>query len=223
MKLLKILLNLICLLAVSQVYFGQEKPQAIQIDEFGNISCDDFLARTDNFFLELQNHPTSQGYVLIYGNKDDLRKKIVYELWTNGAIKFRNFDSERVIQVRGAETENIKIQFWRVPAGAEKPDFNEAWWDFVFQSKTKPFIFHDDFEQICSSVSFEKVFVEYLNANPLARGHVVIHEKSLKQFEKQKRETQDLLKDIPSNRLRYFFIKSDYSNTEYWLVPRKKK
>lgn len=223
MKAQKILHILICLFVVSQISFGQEKPKAILVDEFGNISCDDFLARIDGLFNELQNEPNSQGYVVIYGKKDYLRRKIAYELWTNGAIKFRNFDSSRIIKVRGAETENIKIQFWKVSIGADKPYFNEASWNFVFQPKTKLFIFHDDLEQICSSVSFEKVFAEYLNANPQSRGHIVIYEKSLKQFEKQKRKIQDLLKDIPSNRLRYFFIKRGNSNTEYWLVPGKRK
>ena len=221
MKAQKILLILICLFAVSQISFAQDKPRAVLVDEFDNISCDDFLARADNLFIELQNEPNSQGYVVIYGKNESLPKKIAYELWTNGAIKFRNFDGNRITKVRGAETKNIKVQFWKVPAGAEKPNFNEAKWNFTFQPKTKPFVFHDDLEQICSSDSFEKIFAEYLNANPQSRGHIVIYGKSPKEFERQKRQTQKLLKNIPSHRLRYFFIKTDYSNTEYWLVPKK--
>ncbi len=224
MKSAKILLILICLFVVSQISFGQEKTQAVLFDEMGNPNCETLAARTNGLLTQLNNEPTSQGYAVFYGDNKYLRRKLALELWLNGEIKSMKFDSSQIIKIRGAEIGNTRIQFWIVPAGAEKPSFNEEKWNLVFPAKTKPFIFHDDYsDQICSYVSFEKVFAEYLNANPEAHGHIVIHEKSLKKYEKRKKETQNLLSEISKNQLRYFYVKNDSSNVEFWLVPRKQK
>jgi hypothetical protein len=220
----KILLILICLFVVSQISFGQAKPQAVLFDEMGNPNCEDLAARTNGFLTQLNNEPNSQGYAVFYGDNKYLRRKLGLELWLNGEIKSMRFNSSRIIKIRSAETGGIRIQFWIVPAGVEKPSFNETRWNFVFPQKTKPFIFHDDYsDQICFYISFEKVFAEYLNANPEARGHIVIHEESLKKYEKRKKETQNLLSEIPKRRLKYFYVKNDSSNVEFWLVPKKQK
>ncbi len=68
MKAQKILLILICLFAVSQTSFGQEKTQAIQIDEFGKPCSEDLMARFDAFFIALRNEPTAKGYIVFYGD-----------------------------------------------------------------------------------------------------------------------------------------------------------
>lgn len=223
MKLQKTFLLIILLLAAFQVCFGQETPKAILVDEFSAIGCEDFLSRINNFYIQLQNDPNSQGYAVISGDNSYLRRKLAYELWLNGAVKFLKRDGNRIIKVRSKETSEIKIQLWIVPASAEKPDFDEAIWDFKFPPKTKPFIFHDSFEQICSSVFFENVFVEYLEANPSSRGHIVIYDKSPETYRKEKEKIQKLLFQIPQNQLKFFYIKKDHSNIEFWLVPRKKK
>lgn len=225
MKLQRSFFILIILFALFQIGFGQDESKAEIIDEFGRISCDDFLARIDNFYIALDNNPNSQGYIVIYGDNDYLRTKLVYELWFNGAAKFgavksENFSDNRITKIRGEEKGNIKIQLWKVPDGAKKPDFNEEKWNFVFPSNTKPFIFYEEFwDQICSSVSFEKIYIEYLNANPEAHGNIVIYEESYKNFLKTKKETLNLLFKIPAKKFRFFFVKSESSNIEFWLIP----
>lgn len=224
MKSQKIIILLIFVFVCFQIHPSQGVPKAELIDNFSRISCDDFLMRLDVFYGELLNDPTSQGYVVIYGDNADLRIKLVYELWTGGSIRFRNFDVNRIKIIRGIETRELNIQLWKIPAGGEKTDFKEAGWDFTFAPKTKPYIFYDEFnDQICSSVPFEKVYAEYLNANPNAFGHIVIYGKSRRNYQRQKNETQILLKDAPQNRLRFFQIRDERENVEYWLVPRKKK
>lgn len=78
-----------------------------------------------------------------------------------------------------------------------------------------------------SATPFETVYAEYLNANPQSRGHIVVYTRSLKRYNKFKKEAQNLLKDIPINRLRFFHVKREhsdnYANLEYWLVPRNIK
>ena len=188
MKYQKSFLILITLLASFQICFGQEKPKAILVDEFSKIECDDFLSRIDNFHIQLKNDSTSQGYAVISGDNSNLRVKLAYELWINGAIKTMKYDGNRIVKVRSKEIGEPKMQLWIVPSGVEKPDFKEITWNFVFPPKTKPFIFHDDFEQICSSVAFEKIFTEYLMANPNSRGHIVIYGKLFQGIWKRKKE-----------------------------------
>ena len=228
MKLQKIFLVSVILFAFFQIYFGQEKPKAVLIDEFPAVPCDEFSARTDNFLIELHNNSDSQGYAVISGSNKDLRRMVGYELLTKGTIALRNFDKNRIVLVRGEEAENFQIQFWRVPPGAEKPDFKETKWNFVFPPEAKPLIFHDDVSDgVCPTVPFEMAYTEYLNANPQSRGHIVIYTKSLKKYNKFKREAQILLKNIPFNHLRFFRVKKEHSNNyatiEYWLVPRSVK
>jgi hypothetical protein len=43
--------------------------KARKIDEFGNLYCDYFLPRMDNFIAEVANSPTSKGYVFVYEGK----------------------------------------------------------------------------------------------------------------------------------------------------------
>lgn len=214
-------LTLFIVILLSQLCFAQETPKAVLVDEFGRIGCEEHLARLDGFFSELNKSPNGQGYAVIYGKNDTLRSKIIYELWLNGAIKFRQVESLGIRKIRGSETEYFKIQLWKVPAGVETPKFNEGVWDFTFKPNTKPFVFHDYTYQICSPESFEKIYAEYLNANPQSRAHIVIYESSRKKFEKEKRAVLNLLKDIDSRKLRFFFVESVNLNTEFWLVPSK--
>lgn len=223
MKLRRFLFAFLISLAAFQFCLAQEKPKAELVFEFGNDGCEILLANMDYFYSELQNNPDSHGYVVISGKGDDTLKKLRYELLINGSIAFRKFDANRINKVRGAETNNLKIQLWKVPAGAEKPVFNEAKWNFVFPPETKSFVFQDYNEQICYSVGYEKAFGEYLDANPNAKGHIVIYEKSPKKYQKQKQAVQKLLSTIPQNRLRFFQVKKDTSNVEFWLVPKNKK
>ncbi len=55
MKLQTFFLVFIILFTAFQICFGQEKPKATLFDEFGKANCEDFWARFDNFFYELQN------------------------------------------------------------------------------------------------------------------------------------------------------------------------
>ena len=45
-------------------------PKARKFDEYGNIRFNDEKARLDNFAIQLQNEPTSQGYIIGYGSCD---------------------------------------------------------------------------------------------------------------------------------------------------------
>jgi hypothetical protein len=58
-----------------------------------------------------------------------------------GQVEYRKFDKSRINFIRGEDSENLRTQLWIIPEGAEKPDFKEAGWNFVFPPQTKPFLF----------------------------------------------------------------------------------
>ncbi len=43
-------------------------PAAVKFDEYGNIKFNDEKARLDNYAIQLQNQPGSQGYIVVYGS-----------------------------------------------------------------------------------------------------------------------------------------------------------
>lgn len=221
---LKILFILIFSLAVSSS-LAQEKPEARLIDEFGILGCEDIWARQDAFFVEIQNLPASVGYAVIYGKKDVVRQNLARERLIRGILEFRKFDKDRFVVVRGKESDEPHTKFWLVPAGADKPDFNEAKWDFTFTEKQKPFIFYASQEDIgpCPGGGDLQTYSEYLTANPKARANIVIYANSKKEFQKQQEEFLNALSakfKISPKRIRFFHTKqSEYESYELWLLP----
>lgn len=224
---LSVRLALVWLVAVIGVLSlaGQERPVAMQVDEFGRISCDDYLARIDNFYVQLNNNPTVQGLMIVSGDPKYFRNKIDYELNFEGAIRGRKFDPDRVTIARGKKSDELKIQFWIVPAGANPPEFERTERDLKLPPGTKPFVLHDDLEQICWTPTFAKVYKEILDANPRSRGNVVVFAASKRAYAKGVREAKANLKGISPSRLRFFRSRTGSTDpyAEYWIVPPRKK
>lgn len=93
------------------------------LDEYGDISFDDEKARLDNFAIELQNDPTSRGYLLCYGGRvgraGEAEKRC-------GRAKdymadVRGIGRERLITVDGGFREDLTVKIVVVPAGATPP------------------------------------------------------------------------------------------------------
>lgn len=211
------------LFTFSHFCVAQENSEAVLIEEFNSIYCDDFLARVDYFFIELQSDPQSIGYAVIAGKVDEIFKKVRFEMWLDGAIRFRNFDADKIKTIRSEDTESFRIQFWKVPVGAKTPSFNGTSWNFTLpQKKSKPFIFHSNsinFEAICSNIGYERIFSEFILANPKSRGHIVIFENSFKAFLKVKEQFLKNLPGLPEDRLKFFHVRQKESLFELWIVP----
>ncbi len=230
MKAQKIFLVLAMLLGSFQICLGQQEPTANLIDEFGKVACEELIARQDNFMGLLKNDPSAIGYAVIYSKKDDHIKILRDERFISGHIEFRGFDEERLLIIRGKESEDFQIQFWKVPAGAEKPDFKESRQNFSLSAIRKPFIFNSTgWEGGPCSIGLQlKTYSNYLTANPNAHGNIVVFAKSRNEFQEEREKISDKLTKnykISMNQLRFFhqMIKDEYSYTELWLVPPKKK
>jgi hypothetical protein len=49
--------------------------QTRRLDEFGNITCEDELARLDNFTNELLSDADARGYLIVYGGRRGRRNE----------------------------------------------------------------------------------------------------------------------------------------------------
>jgi hypothetical protein len=89
-------------------------------DEYGNIRFNDEKARLDNYAIQLQNEPTSQGYIIAFGSCDA-------EGQTRGnrakdyLVNTRGIDASRLVVVDGGCMPELKVQLWIVPQGATPP------------------------------------------------------------------------------------------------------
>lgn len=94
-------------------------PVSTLFTEFGPAVPDEIKAQIDNFYVELNNNPTAQGYIINYGTDREIARR---EKQIRDAIAFRKQDPSRVTFVRGGDTgEGVKTKFYIVPAGATPP------------------------------------------------------------------------------------------------------
>jgi hypothetical protein len=113
--------TLLVLFAV-QLVFSQEAPKAILIDEFGKICSEDFMARYDNFLIQLQNAPTAKGYFIFYGDRNVEGRNVNYiNAFRAWYPAIHRFDASKLIVLRGDDRDEMHVQLWVVPAGAEPP------------------------------------------------------------------------------------------------------
>jgi hypothetical protein len=105
-------------------------------DKFGDVCCDDEKARLDNFAIQLQNNPESQGYIIFYGGR---RHNYPYchsarqSLPRRGEaearvarlkpylVNSRGLDPKRIVVINGGYRESWMAELWIVPKGADAP------------------------------------------------------------------------------------------------------
>ena len=91
-----------------------------KFDEYGNIRFNDEKARLDNFAIQLQNEPSSRGYIIAYGTCDA-------EGVTRGnrakdyLVNTRGIDASRIEVVDGGCMAELKVELWVCPANANAP------------------------------------------------------------------------------------------------------
>ena len=92
-------------------------------DQYGNIAFNDEKARLDNFAIQLQNEPGSQGYIIAYAgrraraNEAQARADRAKDYLVNT----RGVDPGRIVTVDGGYREDLTVELWIVPTGATPP------------------------------------------------------------------------------------------------------
>jgi hypothetical protein len=100
------------------------KPQ--KFDEYYDIARNDEKARLDNYAIQLQGEPGSQGYVIVYPSRKasaaqaQARAQRIKDYLVNS----RGIDSQRVVLINGQPREDWLFELWVVPEGAKPPTPN---------------------------------------------------------------------------------------------------
>ena len=89
------------------------------VDTYGKLSNDDVKARIDSFYTQLNNDPSSKGYIIIYGTPAQIKAA---RAQIDKAIAFRKYDPSRVTIVEGPpQGTDVQVKLYMVPAGATNP------------------------------------------------------------------------------------------------------
>jgi len=108
-----------CVTTASESAPVATRPEAKLIDEFGKQKDDEVKARVDNFYIQLNNDPNAQGYIVNYGTAAEIKARKAQIM---KAINFRKYSVDRVTFVDGGDTgSGVNTKFWLVPAGADAP------------------------------------------------------------------------------------------------------
>jgi hypothetical protein len=246
MKLQNAFLTLIILFVSSQVYFGQEKQKAELIDEFGKICSEDLMARYDGFMNHLQNDPSAQGYIIFYGDSsvEGRNLKFIHYL-TEYYPVVRGFDKSRLRLLRGANRNQMSIQFWVVPSGAITPKPNNEFTSIKITSTTlydknwadfnnwsgEINIYSEGFLELgCEFSPNRNGFATILLSNADLTGYLIIYTKFGKTRKHADKIAGYALKEltktfkIPQNRLKTIYGGNRQEpEIEFWFVPSNDK
>src|ERR1051326_3058142 len=97
-------------------------------DEFGDVKCEDEMARLDNFAVQLQNEPQAKGVIIFYGGRI-FRGKLPRrgDAEARAArlkpylVRRRGIPANQVILINGGYAEEWRAILWLVPPGASLP------------------------------------------------------------------------------------------------------
>ena len=101
---------------------GVRPPPAtpVKFDEYGNIKFNDEKARLDNYAIQLQNQPGSQGYIIAYGSCEG-EAQARADRAKDYLVNTRGIDAGRLVTVDGGCRSELKVELWIVPTGATAP------------------------------------------------------------------------------------------------------
>jgi hypothetical protein len=100
-----------------------KKIEGRKLDEFGALKPKEEADRLDVFAIELQNDPSSQGYILSYNTStsrlgDAQKTATRFRVYL---VNKRNIESSRLVTVTGGTRQQPTVELWIVPRGAQPP------------------------------------------------------------------------------------------------------
>lgn len=99
----------------------------LPVDEFGKLSKYDVRARIDNFLIQLNKEPESEGLILVYLNTKESRAfKLTYLNNIYDAILFLKYDPARVTFVVVEDDHDTGTRLWTVPPAADARKLTEG-------------------------------------------------------------------------------------------------
>ncbi len=224
-----------------EVRIVPQKPEAVLINEFEN-ACSEIIAlHYDSFLVELHNDPTSTGYIVFNGeeSQDGTNLRYIQHL-SFSYPRFRGFNANRVILIRGENQSKMRIQFWKVPPEANLPEveknfenekisstkrFQKTYAELTKLPGSKKEELVDGFYAFegCDFAPNLKDFAKILSENDNLTGYLVIYaaKKKAKKIQDFVIKNLTVNHKIPKNRLKIISGgKSEEPIIELWFVPK---
>ncbi|CAN5327421.1 hypothetical protein BH10ACI1_BH10ACI1_21010 [soil metagenome] len=222
-------ISIFFILSISfQICLGQTLPKSNLVFEFEKVINDELLAIVDSFMIIL-NKNNSNGYVVLYGTNKNPTAKYINKRRIEGCFLSRKYSSKNISFVFIQDKDKVGGQFWEIPKDAVKPEFNEVPQDYKITNLSEPNLIYkvnndNDYCPIHFDLQFYSLF---LNANPEIVGKIVIYEKTIGNYRREKQKyLQELTKKHKILPKQIKFVRGKYNldiDAEFWLVPAKKK
>src|SRR5215210_6824734 len=92
----------------------QGDPHFNKFDEFGDINCEDEMARLDNLAVQIQKTPGGKAYILVYGGRFGRRNEARARASRMKSYLTRNrgINSRLITTIDGGYRENLTVELW---------------------------------------------------------------------------------------------------------------
>jgi len=235
-----VILSLLLILAIDVL--GQEKPKAVLVDEFGKECSESVMARRDSFLNQLGQNANSSGLILFYGDQDSEGRNVkLAQYLARFDLLARKYASSTIRLIRGKNTEDLLVQFWLVPSGADYPKpiqpfvnneyskttlYDHSWADFnKWSGKTD--IYSDGFYDLgCGFSPNRGLFANLVNENQHLNGYLIVYTAFGHRPSLGRRVADFAVNDlvnnfrVPKKRLTAVYGGSrEEPEIEFWLVP----
>ncbi|HEX8492775.1 MAG TPA: hypothetical protein VF658_08045 [Pyrinomonadaceae bacterium] len=92
-------------------------------DQYGDITWGDETTRLDNFLIQLQNDPQSQGYIIVYAGRVARANEAQSRLdrAKDYLVNIRGIDPGRLITIDGGYKDDVTVELWVVPPDGTPP------------------------------------------------------------------------------------------------------
>ena len=96
--------------------------QARLFDKYGNVGFDDEKARLDNYAIALQQEPSSQGYIIVFGRRGRAAEAKKRADRAKGYLtELRGINWQRLGSIDHCVRAQLEFELWLVPSGAAAP------------------------------------------------------------------------------------------------------
>ena len=229
MKLFLLSVVFVCVSVFAGAVVAQEVPKAVLVDDHGATNCCDLRGRMDIFFSELMRDPAARGLVVLSTKAGNGVRSANRESMILTHAAFRGFPADRFDILRAVSGDDeLRVRYWIVPQGAERPEVEGVEADYALPAAAKPFMLTATYltDDLCPGIDDAEVFAKFLKDDPEARGNIVVRERTLGRAAAEGRRLIRKFAElgVAGTRLRVFTETRrangyDVPVVEYWFLP----
>ena len=112
MENIKLIIAALCIILIWAGHsFAQDTRK---FDEFGDVNCEDEMARLDNLAVQLQTDPQTVGHIIVYGGRSGRRgeARARASRIKTYLVKNRGVEASRILTIDGGYRENLTVEIW---------------------------------------------------------------------------------------------------------------